>query len=414
MRRTMTSKSLLAALLFIVAVSFPSAVAHAFCVSGACFSDYHPSSSSSSYSSHRDNSDDIPIYTGPSPAELERQRKQKEAEERERAAESANDEGIGFAKNGAWDRAIASFRKALEYVPGDAKLKDNLKLARELKGKEKEAGHLMVEGGLDDLEAEARELYSEQGPGDVQQKTADPDEDAARRKAVAAERKRLLAREAALDKAIKQDVLAIGRLGFKRRAEDFQEWVDLSEKAREARQRETMNQGLDILASVLQDKMIEGFRDMDHKHIERLIKWLKQHSEVPIDELINVLRQAAKDPKRIRMAGQAKAIVDGINAGVEGAAAESREEKVKFYMTLFCDVMDGGLKAKWCGALKSEALWAEACVYNNAARRVSVHEVERLTQMTEKQLRGLKKLNEVIVHHVEERNEVRAKLKELR
>ena len=406
-------KHLLMGLLLTVAVCATPSLLHAFCVSGACFQDFRPSSSS--YSSSRDDSVYVPTYSGPSPEELERKRKQQEEEERQRAAENANRSGIDFAKGGEWDLAIASFQKGLEYAPGNGNLTHNLDLARELKGKEKEAGNLIVNGRLDDLEAEARQLYSAQLPPDpVQRKKSDADADPAQRKAAAAERKRLLAREAALDRAIKQDVAAISRLGFDRRAKDFEEWVSLSEEAQKDLKREAKEQVLDTVTSLVQDKMIEGFRDMDRKRIERLIKWLKKNSEVPIDETINVLRQAAKDSKRIRMAGQAKAIVDGIYAGVEGAAAENREQKARFYLTLLCDVGDGAAKMKWCGVLKSEALVTEAAVYNNAARQVSVHEVERLTQMTEKQLKGLKKLNEVVVRHVKERNEVRARLKELR
>jgi len=403
-------KNVSRALLLAATVCFTPSLTHAFCVSGACFDNFRPSSSS--YSSPRDRSSvEIPTYAGPSPAELERQRKQQEEEERQRAAESANQSGIGFAKTGEWERAIAAFREALAYAPDNASVTHNLQLAEELKGKEREAGRLIANGRLNDLEAEARQLYSAQPAPEPVERKSGPEADPAQRKAAAAERKRLLAWEAALDRAIKQDVLAIKRLGFDRRAKDYEQWVNLSEKAQEELRKEAREQALDALTSLAQDQMIEGFRDMDRKRIERLIKWLKQNSEVPIDETVNVLRQAAKDSKRIRMAGQAKAIVDGINAGIEGAAAENREQKAKFYLTLLCDVAEGGAKMKWCGVLKSEALVTGAALYNNAARRVAVHEVERLTQLTEKQLKGLQKLNEVVVRHVKERNEVRAKLK---
>jgi hypothetical protein len=54
-----------------------------------------------------------------------------------------------------------------------------------------------------------------------------------------------------------------------------------------------------------------------------------------------------------------------------------------------------------------------ASLYNNLARRVAINEVERLTAMTEGQLRALAKINELMVKRVKERNDVRAKLKEL-
>jgi len=44
---------------------------------------------------------------------------------------------------------------------------------------------------------------------------------------------------------------------------------------------------------------------------------------------------------------------------------------------------------------------------------VALNEIERLTTMTEDQLRGLAKINDVLVKHIKERNEVRARLKKL-
>lgn len=409
-RRNGLRRNIPAAILAISCFAFFCPSVHAFCVSGACFDDYRPSSSSS-YSRHRD--DDIPVYYGPSPQELERRRqlederkRQEETRKRQEAAERANEEGIEFAKAGAWDQAIASFEKGLENDAGNGSIRHNLDLARDLKAKEKETRDLIQNQRLDDLQDEARKLM--EAP-DAQQRRPDVD-----RKAVAAEIKRLEAREAALEKAIKRDVKAINGLGFERRAADFEEWDRLAEDAREKQRQETKAQVLDILTSLVQEKMVDDFRDMDRKRVERLIKWLKMNSDVPIDETINVLRQIAKDPKRIRMAGQAKAIVDGIYLGVQGAGAESREDKARFLMDLLCTVGEGAGKIEGCHLFKSEVLLTEAAVYNNVARRIAVHEVELLTRMTERQLKALRSIDKVMVKHVSERNQVKSRLKELR
>lgn len=66
-----------------------------------------------------------------------------------------------------------------------------------------------------------------------------------------------------------------------------------------------------------------------------------------------------------------------------------------------------------CNAFKTVGKLTVASLYNNVARRVAINEVERLTAMTEGQLRALAKINELMVKHVKERNDVRAKLKEL-
>ena len=68
---------------------------------------------------------------------------------------------------------------------------------------------------------------------------------------------------------------------------------------------------------------------------------------------------------------------------------------------------------KQCKLLQTETKLTIVALFNNATRRVAVHEVERLTTMTEDQLRGLTKISELMARHVLERNEVRTKLKEL-
>jgi predicted transglutaminase-like cysteine proteinase len=66
-----------------------------------------------------------------------------------------------------------------------------------------------------------------------------------------------------------------------------------------------------------------------------------------------------------------------------------------------------------CNNFKTIGKLTFASLYNYAARRVAINEVERLTTMTEQQLRALAKINELIVKRVKERNDVRAKLKAL-
>ena len=233
--------------------------------------------------------------------------------------------------------------------------------------------------------------------------------------AIAAEIHRLQVEDARLTRSIITDITAINNLGFARRAEDFEEWVKLAKGAQKQFEDECKTQAIDIVTSLAQEKMLDAFKGIDNARIKRLIEILEKKKDPTKEATLKALREllAAKAIQRADLAKAAAVAATAIDRGVQGALAEKREDQLRLWMDMICDFSDMTEVMKGCHLIKSELLVVTAAVYNNASRRVARHEIERLTQMTEDQLRGLKKINEVLTKHVKERNAVRAKIKEL-
>jgi len=233
--------------------------------------------------------------------------------------------------------------------------------------------------------------------------------------AIVAEIQRLQVEDARLARRIDTDIAAINNLGFARRAEDFQEWVKHAKGAQKQFEDECKTQAIDIVTSLAQEKMFDALKGMDSARLKRLIEILEKEKDPTKEVTLKALREllAAKAIQRADMAKEAAVAATAIDRGIQGALGEKREDQLRLWMDMICDFSEMTEVMKGCHLIKAELLVVTAALYNNASRRVARHEIERLTQMTEDQLRGLKKINEVLVKHVKERNAVREKIKEL-
>lgn len=233
--------------------------------------------------------------------------------------------------------------------------------------------------------------------------------------AIVAEIRRLQGEDARLTRSIDTGITAINNLGFARRAEDFQEWAKLADDTRKQFDDECKTQAIDIIASLAQEKMLDALKGMDSARLKRLIEMLEKKKDPTKEVTLKALRDlsASKAIGRAGMAKDAAMAATAIDRGIQGALVEKREDQLRLWMDMICDFSDMTEVMKGCHLIKSELLVVTAVVYNNASRRVARHEIERLTRMTEDQLRGLKKINEVLTKHVKERNAVRAKIKGL-
>jgi hypothetical protein len=234
--------------------------------------------------------------------------------------------------------------------------------------------------------------------------------------AVAIERKRLDAKERGLTQAIERDVTAVRGLGFDRRAEDFEEWEKLAADARLEFQHTVSAEATGLIASYVKNRTLSGFKNLDEAKVAGWIATLMKQDPPPV-EIIGILRSMAlvieRDGVRQKLAYDAKHLSTLIVNVTKSAKVTNWKEGLPVLLDIVCDGVPNEVAAKQCKAFKATAAVTVASLYNNAARRVAVHEVERLTTMTEAQLKALAKLNELMVKHVKERNEVRAKLKEL-
>ena len=235
-------------------------------------------------------------------------------------------------------------------------------------------------------------------------------------RAVVAETQRLATRDRELTAAIDRDVTAIRRLGLDSRAEDFAEWEKLGANAQHDFEMQLKDQLENVLVSQGQAKVSDIFKDIDDAHLERLIHMLEKADFPKRSPMLSALRQllAAGSEGRAHMVEQASIISTGIERGLQGAASTNLEERLQFASDFVCDAAETTKVLAGCHLLKSELQVVSAALYSNAARRVAISQVERLTQMTEAQLQALNKIDALLKRHVAERNEVRSALNALR
>ena len=229
--------------------------------------------------------------------------------------------------------------------------------------------------------------------------------------AVDAEIAKLTARDQELTTALEKDAGAIRNLGFARRAEDFAEWEKLGADAKAQFEKEVIDAATDKIAGAVSDHLLDSFKNLDAATASRWIGQLNKMEPKP-SALIQLIQKVGNAADKAAMVEDAKAILAGLERLQQTSAANTREEMLTLSMDLICDVVPPPGDQS-CNAFKTVGKLTFASLYNNAARRVALNEVERLTTMTEQQLRALAKLNELMVKHVKERNEVRKKLEEL-
>lgn len=233
-----------------------------------------------------------------------------------------------------------------------------------------------------------------------------------------AERNRLAVRDQQITAAIARDVTAIKKLGFAGRAEDFAEWENLGADAKASFEKEIVDTATDAAIAKVRGRLLEGFKSFDEAQAARWIGRLAKVQPRPV-ELIGLIEGLAKVKDKAKIAESAELVLDRIEQLQKAGQlaqpvghGQAREDLLLVGLDLVCDVVPAP-GDRSCKLFKTTSKLTVASLYNNASRRVAVREVERLTTMTESQLHALARINELMAKHVRERNEVRAKIKQL-
>lgn len=230
--------------------------------------------------------------------------------------------------------------------------------------------------------------------------------------AIDAERQRLKVQNKALTEAIERDLLAMHNLGFDRRAQDFEEWEKFATDARRDFEHTVSTEVAGLIASKAKEGILSGVKKLDEAKVAGWIEVLMKQDPPPT-EIIAVLRRMASvaDGDSLKLATDAKYLAKLIENVTKTVKVNGWKDGLPVLLEIICDAFPSEVGAQ-CQLFKATASITVASLYNNVARRIAINEVERLTAMTEVQLRGLARLNELMVKHVKDRNDVRIKLKE--
>ncbi len=219
---------------------------------------------------------------------------------------------------------------------------------------------------------------------------------------------------------IARDQEAIRRLGLKSRAEDFEEWEKLSDEARSQFEEQALASMADLLFGAASDanKAVIGTAGALNTFSSRKLISRLRAKGISNERLFRCIREIGAAKGKPARAKAAKDLIEVVEK--EGDLFNIAQEingnpgDVRTAAEAATALLSWGLEGPLAGVFASDVQFMYASLYNNAARRVSADSIERLTTMTEQQLRDLNDLTRVLKRHVKELQAAREKLAKLR
>ena len=158
-------------------------------------------------------------------------------------------------------------------------------------------------------------------------------------------------------------------------------------------------------------KLLTTFKGFNRTKANEWIAALAKEDPRP-DAFIAAIRRLARVQSKAELVSDAELILNTIH-GISGVRGKTRSVALAdLFQDVVCQMSPPPLD-KRCDILKAELRVTVASLYNNAARQVASNEIDRLTTVTEGELHGLRKLNELMASRVRERVDIRLKLKSL-
>ena len=216
---------------------------------------------------------------------------------------------------------------------------------------------------------------------------------------------------AKLEKQIASDEEAIRRLGFQKRAADFEEWSKLTDAARN----QFINETLRILARLALDEAALGLKShasdlsssLTREKAKDVIKWLERNgaNNPHLVEAIEALARATTIKERT---DAANALISATSAAVKTYSVASSSDKLKATVEVFCETASqiGSKKLGLVGwqtrALVAGAELTAELSFAYAEQHIAESTIRDLDHMTEEQLKAVQKLSDVLRKHVAE------------
>jgi hypothetical protein len=211
---------------------------------------------------------------------------------------------------------------------------------------------------------------------------------------------------------IRLDQRAFEHLGLKKRARDFEDWAKLSARAKREFEIQTLEAFLS--AAFTKAKVLnKADRIPDEKRLYKVIAKLKK-ADIKDPAIARKIRRLQTLRDKASMAQAVDVIIESLS-----------KKKDLIFFAIDVDPKKPGkaaadaiiMYAKWrlsippaYQLLEADLKFATFALYNNITRRVSRHHIERLTHLTEEQLKNVKRLTELMHRHVKKLKEAKADL----
>lgn len=220
----------------------------------------------------------------------------------------------------------------------------------------------------------------------------------------------LVAQDRQLTQAIDGNLKSIAELGFKHRAEDFEEWDKLSDDAKKEFVAKVKEQAIDLFADKVQDGILAGTGGISQDTAAKWIAFLEKSDPKPVEVIAAVQRMATTET-RAQLAADAHILTIFLKNGYEGWNAETREQLLNLALDNVCEGVPSEPLSAQCKLFRNEARVLSAEVYYGAATFVARQQVDALTNLSEDQLKALAARNKVLKDQIHDRSEVRSRIK---
>jgi hypothetical protein len=220
----------------------------------------------------------------------------------------------------------------------------------------------------------------------------------------------LVAQDQQLTQAINNNLQRIEELGFKHRAEDFEEWDKLSDEAKKEFVDKVKEQAVDLLTDKVQDGILSGVKGISQEKADKWIAFLEKGDPKPVTIIAAVQRMVTSE-SREHLAADANMLSTFLKTAYQGWNAQTREELLNLALDNVCEGVPSEALSAQCKLFRSEARVLSAEVYYGAATYVARTQVDTLTNLSEDQLKALAARNKVLKEQIHDRSEVRSRLK---
>jgi hypothetical protein len=224
--------------------------------------------------------------------------------------------------------------------------------------------------------------------------------------AVTAEKTRLLTEIARLKNKVAMDLSAIRHLGFDKRAEDYQEWLELDAAARKQLREQASKSLADLLLTAAQDAnkaVIQSIGSLNTFSAQKLIGKLKAANikDPRVWELVNEIGATNDKPAMRKATLKLLELVEREGDVIGGGSEIVRDpENIPLQGETAATILSWGLEGPLAGWFASETELCISTIYTAAATNVSRKNIERLNSLTDAQLVILKGLNQMVEDHV--------------
>jgi prefoldin subunit 5 len=219
----------------------------------------------------------------------------------------------------------------------------------------------------------------------------------------------LVAQDQKLTRDIEGNLQSIEDLGFKHRAEEFEEWNKLSEEAKKDFAEKVQEQAVDLLADKFEEGILSGVKGISQARAAQWTAMLQKGNPKPVAVIAAVQRMSTTET-RVQLTADAGILTTFLKSGYAGWNAETREQLLTVALDNVCEGVAVEALSAQCKVFRSEAKVLSAEVYYGAATYIARQQVDALTKLSEDQLKGLAARNKVLQQQVQDRSEVRGKI----